>query len=262
MTVASMWPVRLDWRPAPAQRPQFGVVVFEDDPVSVPTLQQLLDPMGVDVQPARMGFPSADNDLVEFAERLRSAAATILPSAPPAAIGFACTTGAITLGPDRLRTAISRPGAAIEPVTPADAIIAALRHIDAQCVAIVSPYAEAASVEVVRHIERSGFSVSRLSYFDADNESIGAISSDSILAAARSACADGSADTLFLSCTGMRATSLIAALEAELGVTVLTSLQLMAWRAAALLAVVAQGPGQLFGRPSQRFSMPGLQRLP
>lgn len=240
-------PAQAEWRLVPDCRPQFGLVAFEDDPVSVPTLYRLLDPIGIDVQPARIAFPTVDADGSAMVASLRAAAATILPSEAPAAIGFACTTGAVRIGIEQLNAAVARPGARIEAVTPVDSVIASLRSLGAQRVAIVSPYSEATSQEVAEHIERCGFAVSALSWFDASNAQIPHISAASIVAAAHGVCAKAPCDALFLSCTGMRATPLVSELEASLGVAVLTSLQVMAWRSAGLLGVHASGPGRLFG---------------
>jgi maleate cis-trans isomerase len=54
------------------------------------------------------------------------------------------------------------------------------------------------------------------------------------------------ADLCFISCTAIRSAGLIADMEAELGVPVITSNQVMAWHALKSLNVRARVPG--FGR--------------
>jgi len=72
------------------------------------------------------------------------------------------------------------------------------------------------------------------------------IAPDSIMAAARQA-ARG-ADAVFLSCTNLRTLDVIDALEAELGIPVLSSNQVLAWHMAQATGapLTADAPGQLF----------------
>lgn len=229
---------------------RLGLVVFDEDPVSGPTTDDLLRASGIRTQVARLPLPATDDTPDDLARALAVAAATILPSDPPPVIAFACTTGAMQLGPDRLREAVSRAGRAITPVTPLDSAVAALRHLGAGTLAMVSPYDRALSESIATHLERdAGVAVADLTYFEAGDEAITSIAHESIIAAALACQARAQADALFLSCTGMRATPLIERLEAQLGIPVLTSLQVMAWHSARLLGRAASGPGRLLGRP-------------
>ncbi|MFM7419033.1 MAG: Asp/Glu racemase, partial [Alphaproteobacteria bacterium] len=62
----------------------------------------------------------------------------------------------------------------------------------------------------------------------------------------RAAAAHPGAHALFISCTAIRSAGLIASLEAELGLPVMTSNQVMAWHALRRLGVADACPG--FGR--------------
>lgn len=201
---------------------------------------------GRDVHTARMPFPVGGQPAEDLASGLRRAAATILPSCTPTVIAFACTTGAAQLGPARLRDAVRRPNGEIEIVTPFDAAIDALAALGARRVAMVTPYSEASSRQLGDHLSAAGFALTYLGYFDADNARIPDLSPETIIDAARRAAAAGSPDVVFLSCTGMRATPLIESLEGELGLPVLTSLQVMAARIATMAGSALSGPGRLF----------------
>lgn len=217
--------------------------MFDDDPVSGPTLQRLLGP-SIDLQIARIPFPPAygDESGTIFERSLQAGAASILPSAPPRAIGFACTTGAIELGRERVAAAVARPDARIEAFDPVHAAYDAFRTLRVKRVAIVSPYDRALSIKVADAIFAEGFEVTNLTYLDADD--VVAISDASILDATRAA-AQTESEALFLSCTGMRSVPLIDQLESELGRPVLASLQVLAWRMASAFGKRPDGPGRL-----------------
>lgn len=229
-----------------------GLVAFEEDPVSAPTMQRLLGD-DVAVHSARMPFPPAasPDPAADLAGFLRDAAATLLPSQAPSVIGFACTTGAVQLGQARMRAAIKRPDATIALSTPIDAAFRALRFLAIADIAIVSPYSLALSDLVAGAFRAEGFSIRQLSYFDADDSQITSISDASIRNAAHGAAQSG-AKALFLSCTGLQSVPMIDALEMELGLPVLSSLQVMTWDMADILGTTAQGPGELLKRAAAR----------
>ena len=56
--------------------------------------------------------------------------------------------------------------------------------------------------------------------------------------------AQGGGDAVFLSCTNLRTYDLIASLEQELGVPVITANQVTMWAVLAAAGVAAVGPGQ------------------
>lgn len=231
-----------DWSTSPTRIPNAGLILFEDDPISSPTVQALLG-NGIRLQSARIPFPRADG--ADFGTLIAGAAARIIPSAPPPVIAIACASGSLELGDDGLRSALSFGDYSPVVVDPLTAAMAALDHIDAKSVAIVCPYSREVSTAIAGAIENGGTDVAALCYLDADNSAIPDISPDTIVASARSV-ATG-VDAVLISCTGLDATPLIDTLEVELGIPVLTSLQVLAWRIAHILErPIKKGPGALF----------------
>ncbi len=71
------------------------------------------------------------------------------------------------------------------------------------------------------------------------------IDATSIIDAARDLCADAQLDALFLSCTNLRTLEVIAPLEAELGMPVLSSNLVLAWHMSQLAGVPFSSLGRL-----------------
>lgn len=219
-----------------------GLVVFQDDPLSGPTVQNLLG-FDVRLQVARIPFPSPDGPALQ--RLLKAAAATILPSDSVPVIGFACTTGAVEIGEEGLRNAVARDGQDVVCCDPINAASEALALMGIGRVAILCPYEEPDSLAIASAISAGGIEVATLCYLAADNALIPKVSRETILGASRDA-GEG-ADALFISCTGLNATHLIEDIEKELDIPVLTSLQVLSWQIArALNQPIRQGPGRLF----------------
>lgn len=233
-----------DWSTAPARIPNAGLILFENDPVSSPTVQTLLG-SSIRLQSARIPFPRADG--ADFGTLIAGAASRIIPSAPPPVIAIACASGSLELGNDGLRSALSIEDYRPTVVDPMTAAMAALRHVEAKSVAIVCPYSRKMGTAIAGAIETCGTDVSALCYLDADDAAIPDISSKTIVESARSV-ATG-VDAVLISCTGLDATPLIDTLEKQLGIPVLTSLQVLAWRIGQVLErPIERGPGTLFGQ--------------
>lgn len=234
--------IKHGWEVDPVSVADAGLVVFNDDPLSGPAVQNLLGPE-VRLQVARIPFPSPDGPSLQ--KLLAAAAATILPSDPVPVIGFACTTGAVEIGDEGLRRAVARDGQEVVCCDPINAAGEALALVEARRVAILCPYEEPDSLAIATAVAARGNEVATLCYLAADNALIPKVSRETILGAARDA-SDG-VDALFISCTGLNATPLIDALEDELGIPVLTSLQVLSWKIARELGrPIRKGPGRLF----------------
>lgn len=130
---------------------------------------------------------------------------------------------------------------------PLTAALAALRTLGVQWLGLVTPYVENIAAPVRDAFVNAGFAVGEVLTFGEEVEArVARIDPESIKAAARAA-AKG-ADAVFLSCTNLRTLDSINALEAELGVPVLSSNQVLAWHMAHATAapLARDAPGRLF----------------
>ena len=159
-------------------------------------------------------------------------AARELADGEVAAITFACTSGSLLHGPgfdEELRERITG-ATGLPATTTATSVVAALRHLGAESVSVGTPYIEAIDEREKVFLEDAGFTVPKIvglgKHWDRE---IGALSADEVRGLARAAFASGS-DALFLSCTNLPALHLVAELEEELGVPVVTSNSATIWQ--------------------------------
>lgn len=168
----------------------------------------------------------------------------------PAAVAYGCTSGSFIgglAGEAALVAAMVEAGAPTA-VTTSGAIIAAAHALGLKKVAVVTPYDEAVGAKLRAYLNEAGLKVTAHNDMGLTGR-IWTVPYEITAAVARRT-AQGGGDAVFLLCTNLRTYDLIASLEQELGIPVLTANQVTMWAVLAAAGVAAVGPGQsLLDRP-------------
>lgn len=229
-------------------RARLGLMVPSGNAICEAELHAML-PEGVVALITRLELRgSSEAELAKMLDRLEEAAG-LLADARPGLIGFHCTAVS-TFAPDRAAEIPARmmKATGLPAVTTADAILAALQALGAQRILLVTPYIAAVHEREIAFLAAHGCTVMGGDMMGINtNAEMAQIPPEDIAAQARRAAhAHPGADALFISCTAIRSAGLIASLEAELGLPVMTSNQVMAWHALRRLGLKDACPG--FGR--------------
>ena len=229
-------------------RARIGFLVPSGNQVAEAELHAML-PRGVAALVTRLELRgSSEAELLRMVGALETAA-RLLADARPALIAFHCTAVS-TFAPEMAEGIVRRIADAtgLPAVATADAILAALAALGARRVVLVTPYIAAVHEREVaflaaKDVEVVGGTMGGLN----TNAEMALLPPAAIAAQAREAVrAAGGADACFVSCTAIRSAGVIAELEAELGLPVLTSNQAMAWHALRRCGIADAVPG--FGR--------------
>lgn len=168
----------------------------------------------------------------------------------PAAVAYGCTSGSFIgglAGEAALIAAMVEAGAPTA-VTTSGAVIAAAHALGLKKVAVVTPYDEAVGAKLRAYLNEAGLEVTAHNDMGLTGR-IWTVPYEITAAVARRT-AQGGGDAVFLSCTNLRTYDLIASLEQELGIPVLTANQVTMWAVLAAAGVAAVGAGQsLLERP-------------
>lgn len=226
-----------------------GLVVLQADETLEQDFRRLFPDRDIAIYTSRI--PSGDTlsaDSIAAMQAELPRAARLLPRAARFdAVAYGCTSGTTLIGAEAVAEML-RQGVDTPMVTdPLTAALAALRALGVQRLGLVTPYVESIAAPVRDAFATAGFAVGEtLTFGEAVEARVARISPESIKAAARAA-AKG-ADAVFLSCTNLRTLDSIEALEAELGVPVLSSNQVLAWHMAHATAAppARDAPGRLF----------------
>ncbi len=231
-TATSTWarmPCVLDT--GPAARAAIGLIVPANDTVIEPEVQTFLPRDGVALYASRipMSKPFGVATLLAMERHIPEVAARILPDDALDVMGFGCTSGAMVIGPDRVAEAVhaAKPGL---PVTdPVSASLKGLEALGIRRIALLTPYVDGVNAAVEAFVSGQGFEVAvKGSFKQAGDPQITRVPPEAIYEAG---CELGGADVdgLFISCTALRCSSVIARLEDAIGKPVVTSNQALAW---------------------------------
>lgn len=219
-------------------RARFGILVPFTNTNLEPDMV-LLRPDGVSLHFARMG--GYDQDEIPDADQMHGLGAadleqplSLLQGVRPDVVLYGCTSATLTHGLafDRELAARTKAQSGAETVTAAGALVNALSFLGAQKVGYASPYVAAINDMAIAFLAQAGVEVVNRSEVNTtlDNYGQGEMAPDAVFDLGRAA-DHPQAEAVVLSCTDMRSTEIIAALEDELGKPVITSNQAMAFQA-------------------------------
>jgi len=233
----------------PAGRAMIGLITLATDPVIEDEMRRYMAVPGVGLFANRIPMATRVDltTLGAMADDIAATASLILPSDDLDVVAYGCTSGAMTIGPERVAELIHtvKPGAAV--TNPITAGLTGLKALGARRLAVITPYIDEVNGPLAAFIENEGFDiVARASFKQELDPEICRVTPASIRAAALRIGSSAEADALFISCTGMRASGIIDDLERKLGKPVVASNQAISWHALRLAGI--DDPVEGFGR--------------
>lgn len=198
-------------------------------------------------QPLPVGLEQAE---AVGAPAVVARAARDLRVVAPDVIAYGCTSGSFVAGPDgeRAITAAVHAEGIGTALTTSGALVTALHHLGATRVAVGTPYDGATSGRLADFLTSSGVRVVGRAHLGLTGR-IWAVPYDLTRTLVRAAVRDaadtvGGCEAVVLSCTNLPTYDVIADLEEELDVAVVSANQATVWAALRALHLDAVGPGQ------------------
>ena len=240
-----------DLDPPLGDRARIGLAVLGSDSTIEYEWRRILNVPGVAFYEARLyNDPNINPEtLAAMANEIGKCVDLILPGVPLDVVAYGCTSGAMTIGEEKVFDLIHavRPG--VKCTTPITAAFAAFDTLGVKNIALLTPYAESVNEMLRTYIEARGYGVPVSGSFNQENDNDAArISPQSIRAAALELGRDDGVDAVFVSCTSLKVAEVAASIEADLGKPATSSNLAMAWHALRLGGVddVLPGYGKLF----------------
>ncbi len=236
-----------------AWRGRIGLIIPSSNRLSEPQLQRY-SPPGVQFHTTRLRMtgpyhapPSAILDRIQEA-------AGLLADAKVNLIVFHCTGSSMEEGPgaDARIAAAVEAATGVPATTTATAVVAALRALGIRRLVLVTPYPADTTADEVRTLEGLGFEVLAAHALDLGGSDGYVSYPPAAWYEAVVARRDDRADGYFVSCTNIRATEVLAELEAALGRPVVGSNQATLWHALRRIGVpdAVPGLGRLLAAPA------------
>jgi maleate isomerase len=206
-----------------------GVLIPSGNSVAEPELRAM-QPAETSLLVTRLSLRgSSKPELMRMLDRLE-AASELLADAEVQCIVFHCTAVS-TFAPDLAHGIRARIESAsgIRCFTTAEAILAALAHLKATKVSLLTPYIDEVHRREIEFLQANGVRVVGGAHLGIDtNSEMAKLQPDAMLDWAGEN-VDANADACLLSCTAIKSAGIIARLEARCGRPVVTSNQAMMW---------------------------------
>ena len=241
--------MNFDFKTDPAL-PAMGLVVLQSDETIEHDFRRIFgsDPL-IYVTRVPTATQVSRDTLQQMASTLPAAARLFAKHTQFSVVGYGCTSGTAQIGAESIAHLIQEGCATPEVTQPVRGLLAACAALNIRRLGFLSPYVADVSAHLVNVLEASGVACPVFGSFDEACETVVAhISPQSTYDAAVALATKGGIDALFLSCTNLRTLDIIEKIEAQTGLPVLSSNQVLAWHMAKLSEIdVATAPyGRLF----------------
>ena len=220
---------------APNDMPiRIGLVVLATDMVLEVEWRELFAGLPIEILVARIACEAevTPEALLTMAQQIGHCASIILPDVTLDAIAYGCTSGSLVIGEERVHQLLQQGNAQQITSNPFSAAKAALTHVKAQNVMVLSPYLASVNKPFYEALTHAGFNISRWGSLDLTlDREIGSMDPDHLplLIDQLFDGLEAIPDAVFISCTNFKAIAKLHQLEQRYGCYFMSSNQVMAW---------------------------------
>ncbi len=247
--------------PQAEQAPHLGIIALSTDLTIENEMRYFLNGGNYSLLTSRIFCNDTvnTNNLSQMKNQFSNCISLFPPKHKFNAIGYGCTSGALTIGDKEIEKIIKSHILVDHVTSPLTAAKRALIKVCATEIGYIAPYNSGISQAMCKELENEGFKVVIAATFGESLDSVvGCISPESILNALRNIgrrTYKNKLDAIFVSCTSLRCASIIDSAEKEIGIPIISSNSALAWDLANLsqLNTSPSGKGVLFhGQKSEK----------
>ena len=210
-----------------------------------------LRPAGVGVHFARAAIPDriTNETLAAQAELLADCAATLLPDGSLDVVCYACTSGSLVIGEQRVFAELNRGAPAAKATSLITGVIRALKTLGARKIVVATPYLDEINRREADYLQEAGFEVLSICGLNLEKDSDMVKVAPDYLVEFALAQDRIDADAIFVSCGALRTLDVIGEIEAQAGKPAICSNQAMIWDCLRLAGIDDrfEGYGRLLG---------------
>ncbi|MFF2994856.1 aspartate/glutamate racemase family protein [Streptomyces sp. NPDC057950] len=168
-----------------------------------------------------------------------------LNAVAPEVVAYACASGSFVGGVagERAMCEAMRRAGEVASLTTSGALLEALAELGARRIALVTPYTVSVTRSLEEYLAEAGTEVTGRAFMGLTRH-IWKVPYRDVVDMAHRAVRNGPADALFISCTNLPTYDVIAQLETELNIPVISANQVTMWAALRHLGTRAVGPRQ------------------
>jgi len=219
-------------------KPQLGLIVLQSDLTIEDEFRYYFDNSDISLLCNRIPFENevTAETLKNMESHLQRTTALFPIDRKFDAFGYACTSGALHIGSDRIAQIIGAERTCTAVSDPMLATKTALEHLGAKRIVYLAPYSLALCHSMIDRFAQFGINVVAAATFnESQDKHVGCIAPECIADAAIKLCKEQDAnsfDAVFIACTNMKAASVIPTIEHAVGKPALSSNLALAWHLA------------------------------
>ena len=210
-----------------------------------------LRPDGVGIHLARVPIPDSitNETLAAQAELLAAAAATLLPDGSLDVICYACTSGSLVIGEQRVFAELSKGQPTAVTTSLITGVMRALNTVGARRIVVGTPYLDEINQREVQYMSARGFDILAIEGLNLEKDSDMVRVTPGFIKDFALTLDREDADAIFISCGALRTLDVVGEIEAIVKKPVICSNQAMIWDTLRLAGIDDRfsGYGQLLG---------------
>ena len=173
--------------------------------------------------------PLTKENLMKMHDQIESVTEKILPGQKINTIAYACTSGTIAIGEEKVKEKVQLAKADCYVTTPVTSAIKAFKEMNLKNIALFTPYPESVNKTILEYFRRKNINIVSFSTFNIDlDEDIASVDPEYLLETLIKLNVSD-ADALFVSCTALPVLEILEEVEKKIGKIVLSSNQTLIW---------------------------------
>ena len=190
-----------------------------------------LRPDGVGMHFTRAAIPDSitSETLAAQADLLADCAANLLPDGSLDVVCYACTSGSLVIGEERVFAELSKGAPKARPTSLISGVIRALQVLAARRIVVATPYLDEVNQREVEYLAQAGFEVLSIDGLNLERDSDMVCVAPEFITEFALDQDRIDADAIFISCGALRSLDVVGAIEKRAQKPVICSNQAMIW---------------------------------
>ena len=195
--------------------PKVGLLALSTDLTIESDFQSICEKLPFDLFVNRIHNenPLTKKNLLKMHDQIESVTEKILPGQKINTIAYACTSGTIAIGEDKVKDKVqlAKPGCYV--TTPITSAIKAFKEMDVKKIALFTPYPESVNKTILEYFNKKNINIVSFSTFNIDlDEDIATVDTEHLFETLIKLDMND-ADALFVSCTALPALKILDEVE-------------------------------------------------
>lgn len=203
------------------------VLLAAEQTVQVDVIRLRPDGVGIHFTRAAISDSITNESLAAQADLLVDCAATLLPDGSLDVVCYACTSGCLVIGEQRVFDELNRGTPNAKATSLISGVIRGLRAVNAKKLVVATPHLGEINLREVEYLEKAGFEVISIAGLNLEKDSdMVRVTPDFI---AELALQQDRADAIFVSCGALCTLDVVERIETQAGKPVIANNQAMIW---------------------------------